>query len=100
MNEKDLIEKLAEHCHNNQWSLWMKYLFDKCMNKTGGYDLGGMELTYTASILPDDCLRWSRQMQTDYKDLSEEEKNSDRLEAENIIKFLKSKGYMIIEEKK
>ncbi len=31
---------------------------------------------------------WDKQIHTKYKDLSEEEKNSDRIEAKNIIKII------------
>lgn len=75
-----LKENIANLCHE-QWSGWMKYLFSKCeINIHGHY------------VIPKWAVeRWMRQMNTDYKDLSEEEKNSDREEAEKFIKMVENK---------
>ena len=70
-------EKLAELAHE-QWSGWMKHLFSKMEIKLDG----------TASIPAWAVTRWQRQMNTEYKNLSEEEKNSDREEAERVIKLI------------
>lgn len=78
-------EKLAALCHE-QWSGWMKYLFSKC-------DFG---MGTVLSALENGCAiiskvyvdRWMKQMNTPYKDLSEEEKESDRIEADKIIKLM------------
>lgn len=79
MDENVLRERLAELCHS-QWAGWMKYLFDRStfLFKGGSYILGGM-----------DVKRWQRQMRTEYKDLSEKVKDSDRREADRILKLLK-----------
>ena len=70
-------EQLAEHAHN-QWSGWMKYLFSK-----GEYNNDG------TWIMPKWAVdRWTRQMNTDYNNLSEEEKNSDRIEADEVLKII------------
>jgi len=97
MKQNELIEKLAQYIHDEQWSGWMKYMFEKCVDKTGGYDAVERELIYTATIPTWACERWSRQMDTSFRMLPEEEKKSDIVEAENIIKFLKSQGYTISE---
>ena len=67
------VEKLASHCHM-QWSGWMKYLFNKCSLPKYG----------TITIPEWAVARWTRQMNTEYKDLPEEEKESDREEARRL----------------
>ena len=72
-------EKLADLAHD-QWSGWMQYLFEKSIfNKDG-----------TITIPKWAVDRWTRQMQTDYKDLPEEEKESDRVEAEKMLAIFKA----------
>jgi len=72
MNKKELRELFADLAHK-QWSGWMEYLFSKC------------DANFT---LPQWAVeRWQRQMKTEYANLSEEEKNSDRDEADKMIKI-------------
>ena len=67
-------EKLAEYAHD-AWSGWMKYMFSKCEKLEGG-----------AVIIPKASVeRWERQMNTKYEDLPEEEKHSDRAEADKML---------------
>jgi hypothetical protein len=76
--KNELKEKLAGLCHK-QWSIWMKYLFSKCEVNIGY----GMKKTL---VIPDYFVeRWLRQMNTDYKDLNEVDKDSDREEADKFI---------------
>jgi hypothetical protein len=71
-------EKLAALCHE-QWSGWMKYLFSKCEKTTG--EVEGM-------IIPEWAVkRWMRQMNTPYLQLSIEEKESDRKEADKFLEL-------------
>lgn len=71
-------EALSNLCHE-QWSGWMKYLFSKCEKTEAG-----------EMIIPKWAVdRWERQMNTNYENLSEEEKNSDRTEADKFIKIIK-----------
>lgn len=70
----DLREQLAALCHE-QWAGWMKYLFVKGNKK----DKGSFE------IFDDEVKRWERQMNTPYADLSHEEKESDRKEADKFL---------------
>jgi len=66
---KFLREKLAELEHK-QWSHWTKYLLlEKHDDK--------------------DRERWLVQMNTEYNDLSEREKDSDRKWADKVIKLIK-----------
>jgi len=67
-------EKLAEYAHK-AWSGWMEYLFEKSRLEGSG----------AMTIPPDLVARWTRQMTTEYKDLPEEEKQSDRQEAMKIL---------------
>lgn len=68
-----LREKLAELAHN-QWAGWMEYLFLKSKQVDG------------CVIIPAWAVdRWRRQVATRYSDLSEDEKNSDRNEADRFL---------------
>jgi hypothetical protein len=73
----DLREQLAALEHG-QWVGWMKYLFEK---STEGGD-GNVEIP---AILVD---RWKRQMNTSYVDLPENEKESDRAEADKVLRVI------------
>ena len=69
-----LIEKLAALAHM-QWSSWMKYLFEKSIAHPDG----------CVTIPKELVARWSRQLNTEYAELPEEEKTSDRHEAHRIL---------------
>jgi hypothetical protein len=72
-SQPELREKLAQLAHE-QWSGWMKYLFEKCTHPHG------------LCVIPDWAEeRWQRQMNTAYHDLSQEEKDSDRSEADKFL---------------
>ncbi len=73
----DLRERLADLCHS-QWSNWMKYLFTK-----GEFNDDG---SFTIDF--ENVLRWLRQSETLYKDLSNTEQESDRKEADKFLKVL------------
>lgn len=70
-------EPLAALAHT-QWSGWMKYMFDKSRRNPGG------SITIPAALVA----RWTRQMQTPYADLPDEERASDRREAEKVLGLL------------
>lgn len=85
INEKryrHLREELSSISHEI-WSHWMKYLFTQCEDD----DLG-MVIDW------DNTRHWQRQMNTLYADLSEREKDSDREQADKIIKVLKKEGVL------
>lgn len=67
-------EELAEYAHES-WSGWMKYLFKKSIKNNDG----------TITIPKWAVNRWERQVTTPYAQLPEEEKESDRNEAEKIL---------------
>lgn len=75
VNDKDLIEKLSEYAHDEQWSGWMKYLFSKCYETACG----------TTCIPGWAVERWKRQINTPYSKLPEKEKESDRKEARGVL---------------
>lgn len=85
MDEAKLKEALAEYAHN-AWSGWMKYMFEKG-NFVQRPSIGGnLTATETVYVMPAWAVeRWTRQMNTAYADLTEEEKASDRKEADEMI---------------
>lgn len=78
MNENSLREKLAEYSHDSAWSGWMKYMFSLCTPNEDG----------SMTIPAEKVERWTRQMNTLYVNLPEEEKESDRNEAKKMIKIM------------
>ncbi|HDR3523998.1 TPA: hypothetical protein QCN93_004711 [Bacillus pacificus] len=73
-----LKEDLSNLAHE-QWSGWMEYLFSKSVKNEDG-----------TVIIPKWAVdRWERQVNTSYKDLSEEEKDSDRKEADKFLKVIR-----------
>ena len=70
-------EKLAEHAHDS-WTGWMEYLFSQSELKSNG----------TVVIPVGSVKRWLRQMHTPYANLSESEKESDRVEADKILAII------------
>lgn len=76
---RDVRELLAEYAHE-AWSGWMKYLFEKCELGAGG-----------SVVMPDWAVkRWARQANTKYADLSPEEKESDRTEADRMLAIVRT----------
>ncbi len=73
-------EALAELCHR-QWSGWMRYLFKKCEENEDG----------TVTIPRWAVKRWSRQMETEYSQLSEDERLSDRIEADKFLALIEQR---------
>lgn len=71
---EELREQLAEYAHD-AWSGWMRYLFEKATENDDG----------TVTIPAWAVERWKRQITTPYADLPENEKESDRLEADKIL---------------
>ncbi len=77
MDDPGIIEELAALAHE-QWAGWMRYLFS--------HGEEGLDGTFT--IPRDNVDRWQRQIRTDYTDLSEKEKESDRREARKVLQIL------------
>ena len=70
-------EELAATQHDI-WAHWMKYQFSVCIENEDG------SLTIPAEKVE----RWKRQMNTPYFELTEKEKESDRHQADKVIKTM------------
>ena len=84
-NDKDLVELLSSKEHQ-RWAKWQKYLHSCCIENQDG----------SLTIPKDKVDRWTRQIKTDYENLSEKEKESDRKQVvetlNNIKNFYKNKN--------
>ena len=69
----NLYEQIAGIQHEI-WAHWMKWVFHICPPADDG----------SVTIPPALVQRWQRQIDTSYADLSEQEKNSDREQADKI----------------
>lgn len=93
-------EMLAKFFHENTWSHWMKYMLSVSFNWHVGegndkYKTINAEHQVLAIHIKN-WKRWKRQMETNYEDLSEKEKDSDRNITNQFRKYLKDNDYMII----
>ena len=87
-SDENLREKLAELSHEI-WSRWMEYLFSKCEN-VPAKDIYMTSDNWPVFIIPDSLVkRWNEQIYTKYKDLTEKEKDTDREQADKILKVLR-----------
>lgn len=75
--KEDIIEEHADFAHS-AWSGWMKFLFSKTTSNEDGSETIPKKLAD----------KWKRQLETDYKDLPEDEKESDRDEARKVLKIV------------
>ena len=73
----DKREELAKYAHE-AWSGWMDHLFRHSYHVNDG--------TYRIPKWAVD--RWKRQARTHYENLSDDEKESDRIEADRILKIM------------
>lgn len=74
---KTLLEILASQQHQI-WAHWMQYLFQVSTKNPDG------SLTVPEYLVE----RWTHQVQTQYSNLSEKEKESDREQAQKILDAL------------
>lgn len=73
-----MIEKLSNAQHDI-WAHWMKWMFSICIQSQNDESL----------IIPEEkVIRWKKQMNTNYDDLSESEKESDRMVVKEFLGFL------------
>jgi len=79
----DLREPLAAYAHD-AWSRWMEHLFSK--------------VSAEGVIASDEMERRKRQMATAYADLTEEEKESDREEADKMLAVMSGRGEEPVEK--
>ena len=73
------MEELAA-CEHERWSHWQSYMHSQSEKKTDG------TLVIPASLVT----RWERLMNTEYRELSEKEKESDREQVRRYIPILQS----------
>ena len=71
------IEILADNEHN-RWANWQKYVHSKCMKNEDG----------SLTIPKEYVEHWDYEINTKYKDLPENIKESDRNEVRQILKLL------------
>ena len=76
---QDVREALAAYAHE-AWSGWMRYLFKQCCASP---TCGGVTIPQWAFE------HWTRQANTDYADLPEGEKRSDRKEADRMLAIMR-----------
>lgn len=81
----DRRERLAELAHE-QWCGWMRYLFSKCESLPSTTT---DDFKIRPVVIPSWAVeRWTRQLATPYASLSEREKESDREEADRVLRLL------------
>ena len=100
----NLREALAAQAHQS-WTHWMTYLFSMCertfvdfespddapeADRPFADEFGVVEYCTIPRALVE---RWQRQMATRYDDLSEDEKASDRVEAERMWAAVRESGF-------
>ena len=81
---KELKEKLADIEHQ-RWADWQKYLHSKCSKRNIHDD---DKSKYDLVIYQEDVEHWEKQINTDYSELSEKEKDSDREQVERYFPFI------------
>jgi len=86
--ESELIEKLANIEHI-RWSKWQSWVHNRLQYTELIGDDGNKYAYYLMTT--DDYERWERQINTDYQDLTESEKESDRREVRSYLPLLTSK---------
>lgn len=74
MNRQDLIEKIAELQHT-QWSDWTRWMLEKRFSHNAK----------TGEMYID---RWRRQMNTSYDELTDDERENDRIEARKVLEYI------------
>lgn len=75
-------EMVADLCHKI-WCDWMVYVFSECL----------VDMKDGTMIIPAWAVKkWNRQLQTHYLDLSDEEQESDRIEARKFIELWRMIG--------
>lgn len=91
----DLREALAALCHE-QWSGWMAYLYSLCSTRL--FDSGIGQNLAVHEFRREVYDRWQRQMNTPYNQLSNDEKESDRKEADRFLTLIRAAASPRVEE--
>ena len=79
---------LARHMHNSPWSGWTRYMLGLCTLET---KLNGATVT---AIPVDKVERWTRQMNTPFDELPEDERKSDYAEADAVLELPEIKALL------
>lgn len=103
---KEFREKLADIEHQ-RWAEWQEYVFSICVptdHKEEGFDCWCKPTVKVMKngnnvVVHNDCLvlpewavnQWQKQIETDYKDLTEKEKESDREQVDRYLPLLLAK---------
>ena len=92
---EERVEEFASLEHD-RWSRWQSYLHSKL------YEIGteqDVSYNYHLKVLPtENWQRWERQINTKYADLSEEEKQSDRVQVYPYIEALTTDRLALLTE--
>lgn len=75
-----LVEPLASYAHT-MWCEWIRYIFTNSMMKGGSLIVPARFVT-----------KWKRQLNTDYEDLPDNEKESDRFHAREMLNTIRFFG--------
>lgn len=86
-SNQELRERLAEVSHEI-WSHWMKWQFSVCESSIELASGKRIELGMKQLIPDAKVERWTRQLETPYEELTEQEKESDREQADKILAVL------------
>lgn len=83
--EKNLLREKISAAQHEIWSRWMIHLFKVSIFNTDG--------SYTIPV--EKVKHWKRQISTPYNELSENEKNSDRIQADIILDIIGKSSHNI-----
>lgn len=75
----DEIRETLSDVQHDIWAHWMRWQFSVCTPNEDG----------SMTIPAEKVQRWARQMNTEYRNLTDRERDSDREQADKIIAALK-----------
>lgn len=79
---REMFEEQMADLEHDRWARWQEYFFGKC-------EIQNPEDGYIYMKLPTDLYeRWKRQIEQSYLELSEKEKESDRIEVRKYYPFI------------
>jgi len=67
------IREILANVEHQQWAHWTKYMLD--------------------NLTEENITRWKKQIETDYSELTEKEKDSDRVWADRVMKTITIHNY-------
>jgi hypothetical protein len=80
MPKTNNLREVISDIQHKIWIRWMKYLFSVCVRNEDG----------SATIPADKVARWEGQIATSYFDLSEQSKDSDREQTDDVVQALQA----------